>query len=258
MAHLLQINSSSRASGSTQKCVFHLDRPIGGTYQLVGCQVPYMQPPVDSRANSYNIQHIDNSLPYDYFGEQSGTQPAVTLLSPVYTPQNVADALATYLNIVHGNVFTATLNDSNHIVLSRTDSVRYTFHAHSSGIATTNTDNHPFISLADVFGVSSQVNMGTSTASVTFPSPVNLAQTLSYHVNINNDSQVETTDGNRSTFVIPINVNSFEVQNYNVNENPRQIVSFRNHTKVLEIEWLTGTNQVLTEHVTWNILLEKV
>ena len=106
--------------------------------------------------------------------------------------------------------------------------------------------------------LSSQVDMGTSTAPVTFPSPVNLAQTLSYHVNINNDSQVETTDGNRSTFVIPINVNSFEVQNYNVNENPRQIVSFRNHTKVLEIEWLTGTNQVLTEHGTWNILLEKV
>jgi hypothetical protein len=26
----------------------------------------------------------------------------------------------------------------------------------------------------------------------------------------------------------------------------------------LEIEWLTDTNQVLTEHGTWNILLEKV
>jgi hypothetical protein len=217
-----------------------------------------MQPPVDSRANSYAIQHIDNTLPYDYSGEQSGIQPAVTLLNSVYTPQNVADALATYLNSVHGNAFTPTLNDSNHIALSRTDNVRYTFYEHSSGIATTNTDNYPFISLADVFGVSSRVVMGTSTAFVTFPSPVNLAQNLSYYVNIHNESQVETTDGNRSTFVIPINVNSFEIQNYNVNENPRLIVAFRNHTKVLEIEWLTGTNQVLTEHSTWNILSEKV
>ena len=100
--------------------------------------------------------------------------------------------------------------------------------------------------------------MNTITASVTFSSPVDLAQNVSYHVNINSDSQVEATDGNRSTFVIPINVNSFETQNYNVNENPRQIVAFRNNTKVLEIEWLTGTNQVLTEHSTWNILVKKV
>ena len=258
MAHLLQINSKTRASGSIQKCVFHLDRPIGGTYKLVGCQVPYMQPPVDSYSNTYGFQHIDNSLPYHYSGEQSGTQPSVRLLSPVYTPQNVADALAAFLNTVHGNVFTATLNDSNHIVLSRTDSVRYTFYEQSSGIEITNTANFPFVSLADVFGVSSRVVMNTSTASVTFPSPVNLAQTLSYHININNDSQVETTDGKRSTFVIPINVNSFEIQNYNINETPRQIVAFRNHTKVLEIECLTGINQVLMEHGTWNILLEKV
>jgi hypothetical protein len=81
---------------------------------------------------------------------------------------------------------------------------------------------------------------------------------LSYHININNDSQVETTDGSRSTFIIPIHVDSFELQKYNVNENPTQLVTFRNATKVLTIEWTTDTGDILTQHGTWSILLKKV
>ena len=126
-------------------------------------------------------------------------------------------------------------------MLSCTGTVAYTFYERFSGIVSTNSKHTvTFISLADVFGVSSRVVLtGASGTSVTFPSPVNLAQVLSYHININNDSQAETTDGSRSTFVIPIHVDSFKLQKYSVNENPKKIVTFRNATKVLSIEWTT-------------------
>ena len=81
---------------------------------------------------------------------------------------------------------------------------------------------------------------------------------MSYHININNDSQVETADGSRSTFIIPIHVDTFELQKYSVNENPKQIVTFTNATKVLSIEWTTDTGKILTQHGTWSILLQKV
>ena len=76
MAQLLRINSVSQASGTLQKCTFHLDRPISGAYQLVGCQVPYLEPPVVKYLTNYYIHNIDKRLVYDYIGNETGIQPS--------------------------------------------------------------------------------------------------------------------------------------------------------------------------------------
>ena len=216
-----------------------------------------MEPPILANLTSQTMRNIDAQLPC--IGGSSSDVVGVTFQQNEYTPQGVAVALAAYLNSVSGGVttVTVTVDDNNHLVVGRPGNTFWKFYGKDSGVAPTLGLVYPFRSLADVLGVSSTVFIPAD-SSVTFPSPVNLAQVLSYHININNESQVETTDGSRSTFIIPIHVDSFELQKYNVKENPKQIVTFRNATKVLDIEWTTDTGNILTQHGTWSILLKKV
>ena len=233
MADLLQINSVSRASGTTQKCTFHLDRPISGTYQLVGCQVPYLEPPEATARNSL-VFRIGTYL------------KVISFTSPVYTSAQLVSGLKARLDAAGSLdeiVFTVTLNSQNCLVISRSTGADITFYARFptsttiSGLSAAKNTDDLNTKLADTLGITNDVVLtGATSSTITFPSPVNLAQVLSYHININNDSQVETTDGSRSTFIIPIHVDSFELQKYNVNENPKQLVTFRNATKVLDIE----------------------
>jgi len=220
--------------------------------------VPYLEPPVAAASVSQLTHNIDERLAYNHGTNSTGVIPGFSFQDNVYTPQNVAVAFGSYLNAQHGNISTVSLNENNHLVLSRTGTEDFKFYEKSSGIEPAYI-GYPFVSLADVLGVSSRVVITSAlNTSVTFPSPVNLAKILSYHININNDSQAETTNSSRSTFIVPIHVDSYELQKYNVNENPKQIVTFRNATKVLDIEWTTDTGDILTQHGTWSILLKKV
>ena len=117
----------------------------------------------------------------------------------------------------------------------------------------------PYDSLADTLGISTDVTLsGVSGTSLTFPAPVNLARPLVYHVNINNDSQMETTTGHRSTFAIPIAVNSFELQTYKPNKYPTQVMNFRSNTRTLHVKWTNNLGHKLTHHANWSLLLKKI
>ena len=252
MAQLLEINATSRATGTAADCTFQLDRPLGGSYKLMGCQVPFMQPPEVSHGVGVSEQHVNRLSAYHY-GGVLGTFGF--LYGDVYTPQDVATQLATFLNASHGNIFTVTLDSTNHLVLSRTGTVTFQFYSATSTAAPVG----PYNSLADTLGISTDVTLsGVSGTSLTFPAPVNLARPLAYHVNINNDSQIETTTGHRSTFTIPITVNSFELQSYKPNEHPRQVVTFRSNTRTLDVTWTNNLGHKLTHHANWSLLLEKV
>ena len=239
MARLLQINACDRATGIPSNCTFKLDRPIGGRYRLAGVQVPYVQPPVLPSTKSLILSVGYNLL-------------EIKLSVPIYTPAQLVAELQAQLNAKVapiGLVFTVVLDSSNRLVISRNSTDTIIFYASTDNIVINK-------KLAEPLGIVEDITLtGPASTTITFPNGVDLAHPSSYHIDINKDIQLETTTGARATFAVPIDVNSFEVINYEAREHVDQIVSFPDLTRVLTIKWTDNQGLNLVRHQNWSMLL---
>ena len=98
-------------------------------------------------------------------------------------------------------------------------------------------------------GITSDITLtGAASITIAFPNGVDLAHPLSCHINLNKDIQVEKATGACATFVVPIDVNCFDVISYKAMEHVDQIVSFPDLTQVLTIKWTNNKGLNLVRH----------
>ena len=236
MSNLLQLNSAQRASGTPANCIFTLDRPITGSYSLAGAQVPFVLPPVDTTHRSLVVS-------------VGGSESTISLAAEYYTIAAMVAALEVALDAV-SNVFTVSVGSADQrLTIARTGTADVILYSRTSRAAST---------LADTLGLFEDTTItGSSGASVVITSPVSLARTLSLHAVLNNHSEVETTNGTRSTFVVPIEGNSFDIATYRPRDHVKQTVHFPQPTRHLSVRWTDHEGTTVSRIGSWTILLKK-
>ena len=236
MSRLLQINSSQRASGTPTNCTFTLDRAITGSYRLAGAQVPFVLPPVDTTHRSLVVS-------------VGGNESTISLAAEYYTVSAMASALEVALDAV-SNVFTVSVGSTDQrLTISRTGTAVVILYSRTSRAAST---------LADTLGLFEDMTItGSSGSSIVIASPVSLARTLSLHVLLNNHSEIETTNGTRATFVVPVEGNSFDLAAYRPRDHVVQSMQFPQPTRRLTVRWTDHEGATLSRIGGWTLLLEK-
>ena len=103
--------------------------------------------------------------------------------------------------------------------------------------------------LADTLGLFEDTTIsGSSSSSIVITSPVSLARTMSLHAVLNNHSEVETTNGTRCMFVVPVGGNLFDIVAYRPRDHIKQAVHFLQPTRHLPVRW-TDHKKATLSHV---------
>lgn len=227
------IDSRLRSSGTISNFTIDFaNRGLHGAYSLKAVNV----------FNSYHNVNANNNK----FHFNDGTDRVITLTTGTYTITSLCSALQTALNALSALTFAVSFSSITYLVTISADSLFTIDNTQSASIGTD-------LGLAESV-LASSGNAVVGTGQIQFSS-----LPLNYYISISSaNDEIQLTNGNCFTFVVPITKSNQEQNYYEPSPNFCQTTSFSNENRHLKVRLLDHEGREINLQNDYWMILEAV